>query len=168
MWLSAILSCRERRYKPRVYCSENCSTPTYTHIYLYICTSIYYIPLPPPTPHGWTAPSGPGPPQYRFFTITLRHAILGRAPLHQWSAWLREFYLPTPNTQKTDINDPGGIRTHNPCKPAAADWSLRPRGHWNRYIYYIIQAIVLVLIHFSLKPVNNHLKFGRRFVGCFV
>ena len=59
MWLSAILSCRERRYKPRVYCSENCSTPTYTHIYLYICTSIYYIPLPPP-PMAGQPPVGQG------------------------------------------------------------------------------------------------------------
>jgi hypothetical protein len=27
---------------------------------------------------------------------------------------------------------PGGIRTHNPNKPAAADPLLRPRGHWDR------------------------------------
>jgi hypothetical protein len=28
---------------------------------------------------------------------------------------------------------PGGIRTHNPSKRAAADPRLRPRGHWDRH-----------------------------------
>ena len=27
----------------------------------------------------------------------------------------------------------GGIRTRNLCRPAAADLSLRTRGHWNRH-----------------------------------
>jgi hypothetical protein len=31
--------------------------------------------------HGAAAPSGPGPPHYRVFTMTLRHATLGRTPL---------------------------------------------------------------------------------------
>jgi hypothetical protein len=30
---------------------------------------------------GATAPSGPAPPYYRGFTITLRHTTLGRTPL---------------------------------------------------------------------------------------
>ena len=33
--------------------------------------------------HGATAPSGPGPPYYRGFTITLRHTTLGRTPLDE-------------------------------------------------------------------------------------
>ena len=32
-------------------------------------------------PHGETAPSGPEPPHYRGFTITLRHTTFGRTPL---------------------------------------------------------------------------------------
>jgi len=31
--------------------------------------------------YGATAPSGPGPPHYREFTITFRNATLGRTPL---------------------------------------------------------------------------------------
>jgi len=31
--------------------------------------------------YGATAPSGPGPPRYQGFTITLRHATLCRTPL---------------------------------------------------------------------------------------
>jgi len=34
----------------------------------------------------------------------------------------------TQHTQGTDIHAPGGIRTHNPNKRAAADPRLRPRG----------------------------------------
>ena len=33
--------------------------------------------------HGATAPSAPGPPHYRGFTIALRHATLGRTPLYE-------------------------------------------------------------------------------------
>ena len=36
--------------------------------------------MPPPHP-GATARSGPGPPHYRGFTITLRNTILGWTPL---------------------------------------------------------------------------------------
>ena len=32
---------------------------------------------------------------------------------------------------------PGGIRTHNPSKRAAADLRLRPRGHWDRHTIVI-------------------------------
>jgi len=31
--------------------------------------------------YGITAPSGPGPPHYRGFTITFRHTTIGRTPL---------------------------------------------------------------------------------------
>jgi hypothetical protein len=34
-------------------------------------------------PHDATAPSGPGPPHYRGFTITRRHTTLGRTPLEE-------------------------------------------------------------------------------------
>ena len=36
--------------------------------------------------HGAKTPSGPGPPHCSGFTITLRHATLGRYPLDEWSA----------------------------------------------------------------------------------
>jgi hypothetical protein len=56
--------------------------------------------------NGATAPSGPGPPHYRGFTITLRHTALGRTPLDEWSARRRDLYLTTHNTYKRDIDDP--------------------------------------------------------------
>jgi len=39
----------------------------------------------------------------------------------------------TQHSQQTDIRAPGGIRTHNPSKRAAADPRLRPRGHSDRH-----------------------------------
>ena len=35
------------------------------------------------SPHGATAPSGPGPSHYPFFMITLRHTTVGRVPLEE-------------------------------------------------------------------------------------
>jgi hypothetical protein len=50
--------------------------------------------------YGATAPSGPGPPCCRGFTITLRHTTLGRTPLDERSARRRDLYLTTHNTHK--------------------------------------------------------------------
>jgi len=38
----------------------------------------------------------------------------------------------TQNSQKTEIHAPGGIRTRNISRRAAAYPSLRPRGQWDR------------------------------------
>ena len=38
----------------------------------------------------------------------------------------------TRHSQQTNIHAPGGIRTHNLSRRAAADLHLRPRGHWDR------------------------------------
>jgi hypothetical protein len=85
--------------------------------------------------HGTRATSVSGPPQYRGFTITLRHTTLGRTPLDEWLARRRDLYL---NTHETDIHAPGRIRTHNPSKPAPADPCLRPRGNCDRLVLTII------------------------------
>jgi hypothetical protein len=73
--------------------------------------------------HGATAPTGPGPPYYRGFTITLRHTTLGRTPLDEWSARRRDLYLTTHNTQKRQTSmPPAGFE---PAIPA----SERPQTH---------------------------------------
>jgi hypothetical protein len=71
--------------------------------------------------HGATAPSVPGFPHYRASTITLSHTTLGR---------ISDQPDNTQHSQETDIHAPGGIRTLNPSKRAAADPRVRPRGHW--------------------------------------
>jgi len=53
-----------------------------------------------------TAPSEPGPPHSRGFTITLRHTTLGRTPLDKWSARPKDLYLKTHNTYKGHTSMP--------------------------------------------------------------
>jgi hypothetical protein len=65
-----------------------------------------------PCPQDATAPSGPGPPQYRGFTIAYRHTTLGRTPLDEWLARRRDLYRTTYNTHKRQ-NSGFGIRTRN-------------------------------------------------------
>jgi hypothetical protein len=60
---------------------------------------------------------------------SIKHNTIGRTSLDEWSARHRDLYL---ITQETDIHTPGGIRTRNPSKRAAADPRLRPRGNWDR------------------------------------
>jgi hypothetical protein len=56
------------------------------------------------------APSGPGSPRYRGFTVTHWHTTLGRTPLNEWSARRRDLYLtthPTLNNRQTFMSLPG-------------------------------------------------------------
>jgi hypothetical protein len=80
--------------------------------------------------HGATAPSGPGPPHYRCFTITLRLNTFVWTPLDERSSRRRDLYLTTHNTHKIDVHAPGGVRPRNPSTRAAADPHVRARGHW--------------------------------------
>jgi hypothetical protein len=87
--------------------------------------------------NGATPPSGPGPPRYRGFTITLRHTphsvgLLWTSdqPDAETSTWQH-----TTLTRDRHPCSPG-IRTHNTSKRAAADPHLRPRGHWDRPIFF--------------------------------
>jgi len=63
--------------------------------------------------------------------ITLRHTTDRRTPLDERSARRRDLWQ-----NKTFTTDrhlcPGGIRTRNPSKRAAADPRLGTCGHWNR------------------------------------
>jgi hypothetical protein len=61
----------------------------------------------------------------------------------------------TQRTQETDIHAPGGIRTLNSSKQAAADPRLRPRRHWDRLtlLYKILsERIKFLRIHFAGSP----------------
>ena len=55
---------------------------------------------------GTTAPNGPGPSQCPSFTITLRHTMLGRTRLNEWSARRRDLYLTTHNTHNRQTSTP--------------------------------------------------------------
>jgi hypothetical protein len=57
-------------------------------------------------PPGATAPSGPRPPHYRGFSITLRRTTFGRTPPNEWSARRRDLYLTIHNTHKRQTSMP--------------------------------------------------------------
>ena len=67
-----------------------------------------------------------------FLGHTQRRTTVDRTPLDKWSARRRDLYLTTHTTLTINIHAPGGIRTHNLNRRAAADLRLRPRGHWDR------------------------------------
>ena len=62
--------------------------------------------------------------------------------------------------------NPGGIRTRNPSKQAAADLRLRPRGHRNGlYISHIIDANLPISSHMDYKYINIYIYTYRVLVG---
>ena len=67
----------------------------------------------------------------RFLDHTQWRTTVGRTPLEEWSARRRDLYLTTHNTHNKHPSPPGGIRTHNLSRRAAADRRLRPRGRWD-------------------------------------
>jgi hypothetical protein len=72
----------------------------------------------------------------RFRDHTQGCTTFGRTPLDERSVHCRDLYLT--NTQQTNIHALVGIRTRNPSRRAVADPHLRPLGHWNWQVLYII------------------------------
>jgi hypothetical protein len=81
---------------------------------------------------GATAPSGPGSPHYRSFTITLRNTTVGRIPLDEWSTRRRDLYLTTHNTHKRQTSmPPAGLEPAIPASERPPDPRLIPHGYWD-------------------------------------
>ena len=106
----------------------------------------------------------------RFRDHTQWHTTVGRTPLHEWSASRRDLYLTnTQHPQQTNIPAPGGIRTRNPSRRAAADQRIRPLGHWDRHysdLRFIIDNTtslltlrnMLMVLRFLKKKLDIHSK----------
>ena len=63
---------------------------------------------------------------------------VSRTPPDVSSARRKDFYLTTHKTYNWQTSmPPGGIRTHNSSRRAAADVRLRPRGYWDRLLLKI-------------------------------
>ena len=84
-----------------------------------ILTNIYTLSF-----HGTTAPSGPEPPHYRGFTISLIHMTIGSISLDEWSVRCIDVYRTTHNTH---------MRQN--FRPPTADPRLWLRGHWDWQLY---------------------------------
>ena len=75
-----------------------------------------------------------------------------------------DLYLTTHSTNKRLIHVPGGIRTRNRSKLAAADPRLRPRGHWNRRCSFSSSYETLFIITwlcFRSKPEDGGRSWRR-------
>ena len=72
-----------------------------------------------------------------FLDHTQRRTTVDRTPLDERSARRRDLYLTTHNTHNRHPCPPGGIRTHNLSRRAAAALRLRPRGHLDRQYLFI-------------------------------
>jgi len=64
----------------------------------------------------------------------------------------------TRHSQQTNIHAPGGIRTHDLSRRAAADLPLRPRGHWDRQ--HVLFLSVIFYSQTSRKLVGRFCSFG--------
>jgi len=78
----------------------------------------------------------------RFSDHTQRRTTVGRTPLDEWSVRRRDLYLTKHNNHMRQTSmPPGGIRTHDPSRRAAADIRLRPRGYRDRHSIWIDYSI---------------------------
>ena len=80
---------------------------------------------------GATAPSGQWPPHSRGSETTYNNPPQSEGLLRTSDRLVAETSTWQHTTPTTDIHVTGGIRTHNPSKPAASDLRLRPRDHWD-------------------------------------
>ena len=80
---------------------------------------------------GAAAQRGPWPPHSWGFLITHNDSLQSVGLL-----WTSDQLVAETSTwqhsQQTNIHAPGGIRTHDLSRRAAADLRLRPRGYWDR------------------------------------
>jgi hypothetical protein len=65
-----------------------------------------HVNIPPEFFFHVATPSGPWPPQYRGFTIKLRHTTVSRTPLDERSAHRTDLYLTTHNTHNRQMSMP--------------------------------------------------------------
>jgi len=79
------------------------------------------------SPHDTEALSGPGPPHWRGYTITLRHTSFGRILLDGWSARHSDLFLTTHNILNRH-SFPGGIRTYRPTSVHPIDHAATGNG----------------------------------------
>ena len=85
--------------------------------------------------HDTTAPSGPGLPHYRGFTITLRRPTLGRTPLTSDQLVAKISTCKNTTITRGRHHVSVGIPTHNSSKREVADLRVRPRGPWIQPVY---------------------------------
>jgi hypothetical protein len=66
----------------------------------------------------------------------------------------------TQHSQQSDTHALSKIRTRIPCKRAAADPSLRPRGHWDRQIVSMVRFLTVVTVKVKVLLTEPKVQSG--------
>ena len=120
--------------------------------------------------HDSTAPCGAGPPHYRGFTITLRHATLrhaphsdthhtqtrttlGRTPLNEWLARRRDLYLTTHNIHKRQTSmSPGGFEPAIPASERPQTYTIERAATGTGASSLTIIIIIIIITIYKNVP----------------
>ena len=97
------------------------------------------------------SPAGPGRPLW-LSSIALRHTTVGRAPLDEWSARLRELYLTTHDAHKRQTSMLAA--RYKPAIPASdlfymTNQNYHPQfddSNWRLYSSYLCHFILLLVV----------------------
>ena len=129
--------------------SRNKNNKNYYYDYYY-----YYI-----FPHGATAPSVSGPPDFRGFKNTLTNITFART-LDERSARHKYLYLTIHNTQQQRYNHAScGIRASNLSKRAAAVLLFRRHGHWDQKHTFISDKHTLFISYQASSTDNETMAY---------
>jgi len=120
--------------------------PTRWYIITYVFVGYF-------SPMQHQPPSGPRPPLYQESIITLRHTILCRNPLEEWSARCRDLYLTAHNTHNRQTSMSPAV--FEPTIPA----SKRSQIYFANYRMHVLTFIVLWCGKDSTKRHNEGNKF---------
>ena len=96
----------------------------------------------------------------RFLDHTQWHTTVGRASLDEWSARRRDLYLTSHNTHN---RDPGGIRTHNLSRRAAADLRISSAYKW---LYSELHSCTRSMDVWTWYLANSHAVLSPQSIPC--
>jgi hypothetical protein len=120
--------------------------------------------------HGAIAPSGPRPPRWQGFTITLRHTTLGKTPLDQWLSRRRDL-LPynTQHSQQTSM-PPAGLAPTVPASERSQTHAIdRATAGFGIPLFKMPKFILLLLICYvytAIMTYTRHAESPLYFLCC--
>jgi hypothetical protein len=107
--------------------------------------------------HGLKAHSGPRPLHCRGFMITFRHTTLGRTPMDEFSALLRDLHLTTHNTHKRHMDIRVWIpRGNYPPPPGGAGFKLVYPESERTYSHALVRVATWIVSHTVTLYIHRH------------
>ena len=104
--------------------------------------------------------------------VSRSHTMTHHSRYHSSGRVISSSQRPLPDntqySQQTNIYSPGGIRTHDLSRRAAAGLHLRPRGHWDRHIYiYIHTHTDEIMWKNNVEPDGPQMRIWRMRIACW-